>query len=297
MATLYTTVTYTPTNDDFRELLRALYLHFDGGADANWSIDGTVTRPTQVAAAGDSGFALVNGSGVQILIADHAAVAGACLDAGALAAADDLVVALVPGGGSTDMRSGSFAAGASFSGWAVDCQGVARSSHAGRAKVVSTADSLFVRFKTTASNLYEGGFWAGKLDRLDSGIGGGYALFGGLWSDWTTYTTSANDHCGYLSFGATWMPFRVFPVDTGGLFGNHASDGAGNFRKCPVTAVVSNGTVSGTITDTLAIGTIPQLFASANGTLGVEWSSIGVVVGYNLTGGAWVCLDDGGDAE
>jgi hypothetical protein len=297
LATLYTTVTYTPTNDDFREILRALYLHFSGGGDANWSIDGTVTRPTQVAAAGDSGFALVNGSGVQILIADHAAVAGVCLDAGALAAADDLVVALVPSGGTTDMRSGSFAAGASFSGWAVDCQGVARSSHAGRAKIVSTADSLFVRFKTTATNLYEGGFWAGKLDRLDSGIGGGYAILGGLWTDWSTFNSSNNDHAGYLSFGTTWMTCRVFPSDAGGLVGNHASDGAGNFRQCPLTVVAVNGTVSATITDSLPIGIIPQVFASANGTLAVEWSDGATVVGYNMTGGSWVCLDDGGDAE
>lgn len=297
MATLYTTVTFTPTNDDFRELLRALYLHFSGGADANWSVDGTVTRPTQVAAAGDSGFALVNGSGVQILIADHAAVAGLCLDGGALAAADDLVVALVPGGGTTDMRSGSFAAGASFSGWAVDCQGVSRASHAGRIKIVSTADSILVRFKTATTNLYEGGFWAGKLTRLDAGIGGGYAIFGGLWSDWGTYNSSNNDHCGYQSFGNTWMTCRVFPADTGGLSGNNASDGAGNFRQCPVIVVAVGGTVSATITDCMAMGIIPQVFASANGTLGVEWSTNGAVIGYNMTGGCWVSLDDGGDAE
>lgn len=297
MATSYTTVTYVPTNDDFRELLRALYLHFLAGSDPNWAIDGTVTKPAQIVAAGDAGFALVNGSGVQILIADHAGVAGVCLDAGALAAADDLVVALVPGGGTTNMIGPSFAAGASFSGWAVDCQGVARASHAGRCKIVSTADSLFVRFKTTATNLYEGGFFAGKLTRVDSGIGSGYAIFGGLWTDWVSYNSSNNDHCGYQSFGNTWATCRMFPSDAGGLVGNHANDGAGNFRKCPLTVVAVNGTVSATITDSAAMGTIPQLFASANGQLGVEWSDGGSVIGYNMTGGSWVCLDDGANAE
>ncbi len=297
MATAYTTVTYTPTNDDFRELLRAMYLHFDGGADANWSIDATVTRPTQVAAAGDSGFALVNGSGTQILIADHAAVAGLCLDAGALAAADDLVVALVPGGGATDMRSGSFAAGANFSGWAVDCQGVARASHAGRAKIVSTATSLFVRFKTVTTNFYEGGFFAGALTRMDSGIGSGWALLGGLWSDWATFSSLANDHGGYLSFGTTWMPARTIPANASALLGSHASDGAGNYRKVPVMVVAPHTTISTTVTEASVLGAIPQIFASADGTLAMEWTDGATVVGYNMSGGSWVCLDDGGDAE
>lgn len=296
MATVYTTVTYTPTSADFREILRALYLHFDGGADANWAIDAGVTRPTQIAAAGDAGFALTNGT-AQILIADHAAVAGLCLDGGALAAADDLVVALVPGGGTTDMRSGTFAAGASFSGWAVDCQSVAHTSHAGRGKIVSTSDSLFIRFKTVTTNAYEGGFFAGKITRLDSGIGDGWAVFGGLWSDFSSANSAQNDHAAYLSFGTTWMPARVIPANTAGLTGSHATDGAGSYRKSPVTVVALNTTISANVHESAALGVIPQLFASADGTLAMEWTDGATVVGYNMTGGSWVCLDDGGDAE
>jgi hypothetical protein len=297
MATVYGTVTYTATNDDFREPLRALYLYFQGGNDANWAIDPAVTIPVQQAAEGDAGFALIGAGGVQIFIADHNGVGGLCMDGGALAAADDLVASICPAGGSTNMRSAVQVFGANWSGWVVDCQGVARSSHAGRAKIVSTATSLFIRFKTVTTGLYEGGIFAGKMSRLDSGIGDGWALLGGLWSDWATWGSLANDHGGYLSFGATWMPARATPANTAGVGGNHASDGAGNYRKVPVCLVAPTPTFSPNASDVTVIGTIPQLFASADGTLAMEWVDGATVVGYNIAGGSWVCLDDGGDAE
>lgn len=81
-----------------RALVAALYAWFLAGNDPNWDVDATVTRPAQIAAAGDTGFALVNLAGDQILIADHALVGGLCIDGGALGAADDLVAAAVPGG-------------------------------------------------------------------------------------------------------------------------------------------------------------------------------------------------------
>lgn len=297
MAVSHGAVTYTPTNADHREILRALYVYFLAGSDPNWSIDGTVTPPAQIAAAGDAGFALVNGSGVQILIADHAGVAGLCVDGGALAAADDLVVALVPGGGTTNMTGPSFAAGASFSGWAVDCQGQAYNLHAGKAKIVSDADWLFVRFKVASNSTYDGGFFAGKLKPVANGIGASYAVMGGLWTDFTSYNSSNNDHQAYLSFGTTWMTCRCMPSDAGGAVGNHATDGAGSFRKFPVMVVAPDGSISATITSSQCLGVLPAIWAAANGTLAVQWSSAGTVTGYNMTGGSWVARDDGSTAE
>lgn len=298
MATSHGAVTYTPTNADHREILLALYTYFLAGNDPNWSIDATVTKPTQIGAPGDAGFALVNGSGVQILIADHAGVAGACIDAGVLAAADDLVVALVPGGGSTNMVGLSFAAGASFSGWVVDCQGQAYNLHAGKAKISSAADWLFVRFKVASSSIYDGGFFAGKLTPVSNGIGSNYAVMGGLWTDFVSYGSAANnDHQGYLSFGTTWMTCRCMPSDAGGAVGNHATDGAGNFRKFPVMVVAPDGSISSIITSSQCLGVLPPVWAAANGTLAVEWSNAGTVTGYNMTGGSWVARDDGSTAE
>jgi hypothetical protein len=297
MALSHGAVTYTASNADHREILRALYVYFNSGADPHWTIDPAVTKPTQISAAGDAGFALVSVSGAQILIADHAAVGGLCVDAGALNAADDLVVALVPSGGATNMTGPGFAAGASFSGWAVDCQGQAYNLHAGKAKISSDADWLFVRFKVASNSQYDGGFFAGKLKRVSSGIGAGWAVMGGLWTDFASYNSSNNDHQAYLPYGTAWTTCRCMPSDAGGAVGNHATDGAGNFQTFPVMVVAVDGSVSSTITSSQCIGALPAMFAAANGMLAVEWSDAGTVIGYNITGGSWVARDDGSTAE
>lgn len=293
-------VTYVPTNDDFRELLLALHAYFDAGNDDTWSLDGTVTFPTLIASAGDTGFALTDGTN-QILIADHAAVGGTCLDGGALAAADDLVVALVPGGGTTDMRSGSFAAGARFSGWAVDCQGVARSSHAGRCKIssgtINGSGWLSIRFKTTDTNKYAGGFFAGMGKAVCSGIPTGFFVGGGLWTDLSTFSSSARDHAAFESFSGTWVHAQFAPLDTAGLQGDFSTDGAGNFAKCPVLVMGGPSAETTTVTSNLAFLAVPGVFASAVGTLGAEWLDGATTKGFNVNGGSWVFEDDGTDAE
>lgn len=292
-------VTYsTPLTATHQELLAALYAWFLAGNDPNWDVDATVTRPTQIAAAGDAGFALVNGAGDQILLADHAGVGGLCVDGGALGAADDLVVAVVPGGGTTDMTSGGFAAGARFSGWVVDVQGVANTSHAGRCKVSSGSDWLFIRFQTVTTQAYEGGFFAGVVDRADINIGAGWAIFGGLWADWATWSSSANDHSSHESYSGAWLPARVLPLDTNGLEGGHATDGGGGFRACPLAVGVPKNTVSTAVAEAVIIGSIPAVFVAGNGTLAAEWQDSGTnVIGYNMSGGCWIARDDGTDTE
>lgn len=297
MAVNYGVVTFTPTNDDWREFLAAAYAWFLAGHDPIWSIDNTVTRPTQIATAGDTGFCLVNAGGVQLLIADHAAVGGLCMDGGALGVSDLVVVAIVPGGGTTDMRSGSWAVGASFSGWVVEANGVTRASHAGRAMISSDTNWLFVRFRTTVTNAYSGGFFLGGMTRFDSGLGSGWVAAGGLWSDFSTAATSANDHMGYQSYTGSWMPCRLQPADTAGLIGNNATDGAGTFRKAPVTVSAVPGDGSSPATSYVPVGGLPALFCSANGTIGSRWRDGATVTGFNMSGGCYVALSDGSVAE
>lgn len=288
-------ITYsTPVTADHREILAALYAWFDGGNDPNWTIKGAAVIPAQIAAPGDTGFVVTNGS-ADIAIADHALVGGTMADGGAIGAGDDMMVGIDPGGGITNITSAGFSVGARWSGWTPNAEGATYAAHDGRCKISSGADWLFMRFKNT-SGLYDGGAFAGKIARLDAGLGDGWALMSGLWSDFSA--TTANDHAYLESYSANWEIVRCAPGDDQGLQGALSSDGAGTFRTAPLVVLAPNGTISSAFSTWTAVGTIPALFTSANGTTAKQWvDGTPATVGYNVAGGCWVARDDGTDAE
>ena len=291
-------VTFTsPPTADFRELLLALYTWFNTASDPNWSIDGTVTRPTMIASAGDTGFAIVNVAGDQVLIADHAGVGGVLSDGTAINSSDDLMVGFCPGGGCLDMSSGGWTVGARWTGWCPDAQGPTYTSLAGRLKVASGATWISVRFKQTAGLGYTGAFSAGVLNRADSGLGDAMYIMAGLLTDFAL--SSATEHCRIEMQDGLWEQFLSIPANIEGLTGDQATDGVSDYRTTGVFVGVPNG---GTMTSTAykyaIVGALPWCFCSANGTIAKDWRDSGAnVIGYNMDGGCWVALDDGTDAE
>lgn len=293
-------VTYTaPISTNFNELLLALYTAFDGGLDANWQIKAGVGLPTPIGSVGDTGFVIedVATSTINILIADHAGVGGVMLDGGAIAAADDLLVAIDPGGGVTDITTAGFTASARVSGWAADVQGSSSSTLSGRSIVVSGTDWILIRHKAGAAG-YTAGIFAGKYSRLDSGLGDGFCVFGGLWTDYASTSTNT-DHCGIEARSGVWINTpRMLPLNTTGLTGDYASDGAGTWRLCPVMIAIPSGTFSSTMTSWTVVGTCPALYTGPSGTIAVQWKDGGSVVkAVCLDGGAWLCRSDGVVAE
>lgn len=288
----------TPVTADHREILGALYAWFDADSDLNWEIDSGAVIPAQIANPGDTGFVIVDRatSTIKVAIADHALVGGVMADGGAPGSGDDLVVGIDPGGGLSDITSAGFSAGTRWSGWTPNAEGPSYISHDGVCKVSSGEDWIFIRFKSTTGGEYQGGLFAGKYNRLDAGIGEGFALLSGLWSDW--YYTAANGHAYFESFEANWEAVRCSPGDKNGLQADIASDGVGNFRTAPVCLIAPNGLPVLSVNAWTVIGTLPPLFSSANGTVAKRWDDeLYSPVGYNMSGGAWVALDDGTDAE
>ena len=277
---------------DHNELLRALYLHFDGDGDANWAIKAGVTVPTVVSAAGDTGFVLEDTatSTINIAIADHNGCGGVGVDGGALSTNDDLIVGIDPGGGITDITSGGFTVGARWSGWVVDCQGgVTSTTLDGRLKISSGASWLSIRFK--ANGTYPGGFFTGEPIRLSANMGDGIVLFGGAWSDWDS--TSNSDHKAIEVSDGVWVQdVGAYPDIGEGLTPPRSTDGAGAFRTAPLGI----GLVA--LNKFTPEAVFPHIWTSAQGAAGKGWSDGGATRnGYNPALGCWTFKDTSGDAE
>lgn len=291
-------VTYTPeTVYTYENTLAALYAYFDG-TDPNWSIDTLVTIPTEVTTVGDQGFVIKNTAGDQVAIARDALVGGLMLDGGAISSSDDLIAGVCPGGGITDITSGGWAVGARWSGWAADCQAVPSATDlSGRLKVHSDEDWVFIRFKRKITNVYAGGIFAGKMDRIaarETGLFEGWCLLGGLFTDWSA--TSSNDHGSMEVNTGVWHTVRACPADaTGGFDGDYASDGLNHYTISRVMLVAGDTTSSpGSNWTTVGpVGFFPCIYFSAQGTLGKLWDTLYV----NMNAGCWMVEDDQTDAE
>lgn len=281
-----------------KELLRALYLHFDGDGDDNWSIKGGVTVPATVAATGDTGFVLEDTATqtINIAIADHNGCGGVSVDAGALSASDDLLVGIDPGGGITDITSGGFTVGARWSGWASDAQGGTATSLDGRLKISSGADWLSIRFKQGGA--YLGGFFAGKPSRQSENLGDGYVIFAGLWSDWGAVQDS--DHKALELHDGTWgQMIAAYPLVSEGLTSPASTDGAGAFRTTPVGIALYHGaSMSSNVQRVSPEAVFPHMWSSASAATAQGWSDgASARNGYTPTAGCWVFKDTEGDVE
>jgi len=286
----------TPVTADLREVLAALYAFFDGGGDPNWIIKAAAVIPAQIAAPGDTGFVITDaaGTGIDVAVADHALVGGTMADGGAISTADDLMISIDPEGTISDITSAGFSVGLRWSGWTPDMQASTYNLLSGACKVSSGADWVFFRFKSTSA-LYNGGGFAGRMSRLDAGIGEGFMVFSGLWTDLTV--SSANDHFFYESYDGVWVVARANVQNSLGLSAQNASDSAGNFRTTPLCVVVAANSISALLGAAI-VGVIPPVFVSANGTLAKQWQNGALAtVGFNMDSGCWVARDDGTDAE
>lgn len=293
-------VTYsTPVSTDFNQLLLALYTAFASGADANWQIKATVSLPSGGASTGDTGFVIedVATQTINVMIADHAGVGGVMLNGDTVGSGDDLLAAIDPGGGVTDITATGFTASARVSGWVADVQGTSSSTLSGQSIVVSGTDWILIRHKAGTSG-YNAGIFAGRYSRLDSGLGDGFCVFGGLWTDYSA-TSSTSDHCGIETRLGVWDDTpRMLPINTAGLKLDYASDGAGTWRLCPVMIAIPNGTFSSTMNTWTVVGTCPALYTGPSGTIAAQWKDGGAVVkAVCMDGGAWLCRSDGVVAE
>lgn len=288
----------SPPSVDHREILAAEYAFFAADLDPNWSIKAGVTVPTMIATPGDTGYVLEDKATglINIARADHNGCGGVLTDGTAISTADDMLIGIDPSGGITDITVAGFTVGSRWSGWAPNAEGAASTSQAGRAKISSGADWLFIRNKKTVTGEYDGGSFAGACPLYSAGGGDGFCVGSGLWSDWAA--SSANEHLYFEVFEGVWEPVRVAPGDAYGPIGSYASDGSGNFTTCPVVVAAVPSSYTVYLERWAALGAIPALFSSADGTPGKVWkNSGGDVIGYNLTGGSWIAKDDGTYAE
>jgi len=161
---------------------------------------------------------------------------------------------------------------------------------------VSGADWLLIRHKAGTAG-YTGGLFAGKYSRLDEGLGDGFCVFGGLWSDYAV--SAANDHCGIEARVGVWINSPVMlPLNTKGLTGDYATDGLGTWRLCPVAIAIPSGVIGASFTQWAVVGTCPALYSGPNGTTATQWKdSLGTVKAVCMDGGAWLCRSDGAVAE
>jgi len=290
-------VTYaTPVSATFKELLGGLYAAFDAGQDPNWRIKMGVMLPASITNPGDAGFVIEDTatSTINILFANSMGVGGLMVDGAAQAAADDVMVGVDPGGAVMDITTMGWMVGPRFSGWTADTQAATQFTLSGRSIVVSGADWLLIRHKAGAAG-YNGGCFAGRYSRLDAGLGDGFCVFGGMWSDWAT--TSSNDHCAIEARDGAWVnTSRMLPLNTSGLTGDYATDGAGTWRICPV-AIAIPGANLGTFGQATIVGTCPALYSGPNGTIATQWKDGATVKAVCMDGGAWLCRSDGAVAE
>lgn len=290
-------LTFAGASATHKELLLAMYTHFNGGGDANWQIKAGTTVPAQIAAAGDTGFVLedVATSTINIAIADHNGCGGVGVDGGALSSSDDLIVGIDPSGGITDITSGGWTVGARWSGWVVDCQGATATSLDGRLKISSGASWLSVRFKEGGD--YPGGFFAGEPTRLSANLGDGILLFGGTWADWGA--TSSSDHKALEVSEGVWdREITAYPSVTAGLTAPRSTDGSGNFRTAPLGVGLVNAIGQSSVLQFSPEALMPHIWCSATGAAGKGWSDGDTVRnGYNPIAGCWVFKDTNGDAE
>ena len=281
-----------------KELLLALYTHFDGDGDDNWQIKAGVTVPAIIASPGDTGFVLEDTatSTINIAIADHNGSGGVGVDGGTLSTSDDLIVGVDPGGGITDITAGGFTVGARWSGWVADCQGgVTSTSLDGRMKISSGAAWLSIRFKEGGD--YPGGFFAGEPTRLSANMGDGIVLLGGAWADW--YNASNSDHKAIEVSDGVWdQAVAAYPAINNGLTSPRSTAGAGVFRTAPLGIGLANSPGQTTLAQFSPEGLFPHIWTSAQGAAGKGWSDgDDVRNGYNPVLGCWTFKDTEGDAE
>ena len=294
-------VTYTtPVSTSFVQVYKALYDWFLASGDPNWAVDATVTHVAKVTDDGDQGFSLVNTGGDQIHFSvDSAASTGGTMAGGsAIASTDDILVSMTPGGGTTDVRTGTFSFGARWDGWLNDSQGATYNTLAGRCKVSSTADWLHIRHKSTLD--YDGGFFAGKLAPLASlnpAQFDGYCVCSGLWAAWVLNVL----HGTRLEVrDGVWETCLVAPQSgVGGFRTATGTDGAGNYMFAYPTVQLPYNMSYDDATYLVVMGVLPCWRVGLHTTTVAQRydDGAGNVLAVSMNGKCFLALDDGTDAE
>ena len=311
MAVIHAKRTLVAPDANYYKFLGDLYAYFDVTGDGNWEIDPTVNIPVASGGGttGDRGFVIraTADNTLQVAFGTYAGggagrITGSLIDGTAVAGGMYVLVGVCPGGGITNTTANMF--GPRWSGWAKKQTGVL-STQGTIYKIVSGVDYLFVRFKLAADSKYTGGFFVGKALGLGARASG-HCVIGGLWTEWlTTGINQASyeyDDTGRWSLraGSGYDRFFSVPSNTIGMDAGPASDGAGNYNYSRVVFMdsLATGPASPYATVSIPVAACPCLFVGPIADAQAKrWQVGGVDTMVNMTGGSWMCLDDGTNAE
>lgn len=270
--------------------MQALHDHFDGTSSL-WQIKaGTALN------SGADGFVLekAGGGAPNIAFRRGGGTAGGTMLSGGAVAGSGLFVGCDPGGGITDISSGSFAAGARWSGWA-GSWAISTAASRGRIKILEDTDLIFIRQRNDPTEAeYKYGVFVGNGFYPTTNTATGYVLLTEQIVRWAADNFDPADVRVYEAEAGDWQPALCLNSVTDGIALAHQQDGEGNFRFARWGLQSYTGTSESQST---LVGVLKHLFTSAVQTEGTYWRDGGGDVQAVHIYDALIVADDGTVAE